>query len=351
LPAGTWHLLLGPYKVGPNGLEWSARIEFDPDPRVPDTHVSPTVTLPDRPDDLPAALPGWYRGDLHAHTVFSDGSAFPAQVAVAARAAGLDFYGITDHNRAQSPVGLVAEDADWPVFVPGVEVTTYAGHFNVWGTDRWYDFRQPDAEGLQRAVDAALADGGFVSINHPKPFGPLWEHPEVTGFAGLEVWNGWWNKLNSVSTRVWDERLRRGERLTPLGGSDMHHLHGTTRDDNPFSPAVLGYPTTWVRPSGPLSAGTILQALRDGDVFVSESPSGPQLEFEVSSTGRVTATVLGAQGNALLLIDQTGVIGAWVIHSEEVVIEFDASPESAYVRLEVHRSTGGIRALSNARFL
>jgi predicted metal-dependent phosphoesterase TrpH len=348
---GMWHLLLGPYKVGPNGLEWSARIEFDPDPRALNTFVAPAVSLPEPPDDLPAALPGWYRGDLHAHTVLSDGRAYPAQVAAAACAAGLDFYGITDHNRAQSPVGMVPMGSDWPVFVPGVEVTTYAGHFNVWGTDRWYDFREPTAKGLQRAVDEAVADGGFVSINHPKPFGPPWENPEVTGFAGLEVWNGWWNKLNSVSTRVWDERLRKGERLTPLGGSDMHRLYGPTTDDNPFVPAVLGYPTTWIRTTSTLTADSILQALRNGEVFISESPSGPKLEFDVSSTGRVAVAVHGGRGDLLALIDQTGVIGAAALRIDEEETEFDASPDSAYIRLEVHRATGGIRALSNARFL
>lgn len=347
LPAGTWHVLLGPYKVGPNGLDWAARIELDPEPRLPNGFVSPTVELPSAPMDLPAALPGWYRGDLHAHTVFSDGSAFPAQVAAAASAAGLDFYGITDHNRAQSPVDLVPGGGEWPVLVPGVEVTTYAGHFNVWGTDDWYDFRCPTAEGLQAAVDAAIADGGFVSMNHPKPFGPPWEFPEVTGFAAIEVWNGWWNKLNSVSTRVWDERLRANKRLIPLGGSDVHRLYGPTQDDNPFVPAALGYPTTWVEPERELSVDSILDALRQGRVFISESPSGPQIEITYER-GQLNATVVGAKGDALLLIDQTGVIAAHSIAADRINLSISVSGESRYLRVEIHRATGGIRALSNA---
>jgi hypothetical protein len=339
--------LLGPYKVGPNGLEWNARIEFDPDPRLPNGFMPPAISVAVPPTDLPAALPGWYRGDLHSHTVFSDGSSYPAQVAAAARAAGLDFYGITDHNRAQSPVGLVPSGEGWPILVPGVEVTTYAGHFNVWGTANWYDFRNPTAEGLQAAVDAALADGGFVSMNHPKPFGPPWEFPEVTGFAGIEVWNGWWNKLNDVSTRVWDEHLRAGEHVTPLGGSDMHRLHGPTKDDNPFVPAALGYPTTWVRPEGELSTGSILEALRRGDVFISESPLGPQVELALVDC-ELHATVLGAKGNALVVIDQTGIIAAQAIGGERQELSLAAPSESEYLRVEVHQATGGVRAISNA---
>ncbi|MEJ7839159.1 MAG: CehA/McbA family metallohydrolase, partial [Thermomicrobiales bacterium] len=266
LHAGVWHLLLGAYKVGPKGLEWSARIEFDPDPRLLNSFVEPDVTLP-QIDDIAPALPGWWRGDLHAHTVYSDGSSFPAQVAMAARSAGLDFYGITDHNRAQNPELLVPTGPGWPVLVPGVEVTTYAGHFNVWGTDRWYEFRDPTAEGLQGVVDLARADGGFVSLNHPKPFGPAWEFPEVIGFHAVEAWNGWWNKLNSVSTRIWDEHLRQGLRMPPMGGSDMHRLLGPTSDDNPFVPASLGYPTTWIKAEATLTAASIIAALHRGDIF------------------------------------------------------------------------------------
>jgi hypothetical protein len=347
LPGGTWNLLLGPYKVGPNGLEWSAKIEFDPEPVLPNMFVIPDVGMPESPDDLPAALPGWFRGDLHAHTVYSDGSSYPAQVAAAAKSAGLDFYGITDHNRAQSPTSLVPTGPGWPLLVPGVEVTTYAGHFNVWGTDKWYDFRDPTAEGLQCAVDSAIADGGFVSINHPKPFGPPWEFPEVQGFEAIEVWNGWWNKLNSVSTRTWNECLQRGERIAPLGGSDMHRLHGPTSDDNPFVPAALGYPTTWIHTEGELTADTIFSAIRNGRVVISESPTGPQIDAKLEEQ-TLRVRVLGARGDAMLVIDQTGVIHASAIGSEDQECELDVSDDSTYVRIEIHRATGGIRALTSA---
>lgn len=40
----------------------------------------------------------WYRGDCHIHSVHSDGELTPQQLAVGARAAGLDFIATTDHN-------------------------------------------------------------------------------------------------------------------------------------------------------------------------------------------------------------------------------------------------------------
>jgi predicted metal-dependent phosphoesterase TrpH len=41
--------------------------------------------------------PGWYRGNLHAHSDRSDGAASPVQVIDEYRAAGYDFVLLTDH--------------------------------------------------------------------------------------------------------------------------------------------------------------------------------------------------------------------------------------------------------------
>ena len=41
----------------------------------------------------------WYKGNLHCHTYWSDGRAFPDQVVRSYRDAGYDFCAVTDHNR------------------------------------------------------------------------------------------------------------------------------------------------------------------------------------------------------------------------------------------------------------
>ena len=49
-----------------------------------------------------AALPGkkrWYKGNMHCHTYWSDGRAFPDQAIRSYRDAGYDFCAVTDHNR------------------------------------------------------------------------------------------------------------------------------------------------------------------------------------------------------------------------------------------------------------
>ena len=109
-----------------------------------------------------------------------------------------------------------------PLLIPGNETTTYRGHWNVWGVDGWFDFREPTLEMVQAEMRRAAATGGTVSVNHPKPWGPEWEYGEMEGAHAIEVWNGPWERLNALSVVEWEERLLRGERLVAVGGSDTH---------------------------------------------------------------------------------------------------------------------------------
>lgn len=355
--AGTWNLLLGAYKIGPNGMDVDATISLNPGRTGPEPPPWPKRSELHRTSLPPAAEPGWYRGDLHMHTVYSDGDSYPHEVAAAAYECGLDFYGITDHNRARSPVDLVPHGEGWPVLVPGVEVTTYAGHFNVWGTDRWYDFRQPTAAGIQAAVDAARADGGLVAKNHPKPFGPEWEFGEVTGFDCIEAWNGWWGLLNTLSTGYWADALSDASPASwPVGvcGSDMHKLRSRGNEANPLSDATLGFPTLWVRAGDELSAEGIIAAIRAGRCFISESPSGPQI-FARRDGEEVVVRVVSAEGDALLAVGPHGCLDATPIPGPDVTKRLAIGPlteaGAPFLRFEIHAASGGIRALTNPVWL
>jgi len=351
---GTWNVLLGAYKVGPNGLDVEIGIDFDPNVKAPDKPVVPDIESLERADLPAAGERNWFRGDLHLHSIFSDGSATPAELVVRAYESGLDFIGITDHNSAHSPAGLVPTGDDWPVVVPGVEVTTYAGHFNVWGGGTWYDFRDPSPEGLQAAIDAAKADGGLVAMNHPKPFGPDWVYGnEVKGFHTVEVWNGWWDRLNNVSLRVWEDALRRGERIVGIGGSDVHHLNELSTPDNPLSAARLGWPTLWVQARKPLTAEAILDAVRAGRCFISDSPAGPQIYLSREDYA-VSARVVGGIGTALALVGASGIIATEAVTTDDQTWSFAINilgKGQTYVRAQIHGEHGGFRALSNPIWL
>lgn len=345
IAAGTWHVLLGPYKVGPRGCDWTVEIWFDPGIASP-WHMTSAARRGD-PELAPEAREGWIRGDLHCHTLYSDGDSWPVEMLHAAAESALEFLGVTDHNNVRHHGAYGAGGDGLPLVVPGVEVTTYGGHWNAWGTERWWEFREPRARAVEATMREAAAAGAVVCVNHPKPLGPPWEYADVGGFHAVEVWNGPWARLNSVALAFWEDRLRRGEHISAVGGSDTHYLRAP--DPDPRHSPRLGAPTTWVQAGEAATVASILGALRDGRSFVSASPRGPQLYLmpDPVRAGRVHVEARDAEGCVLVLLSETG-----AVHSSPVnAAAWDASIEiprtSRYVRAQLIDGATELRALTN----
>ena len=334
IEAGTWQVLLGPYKVGPNGCDYEVSITFSDDPGV----VPPGG--PTRVDALRAALAapaeaGWLRGDLHCHTLYSDGDSWPADILAEAVTRGLDFLGVTDHNQTGHQADYLSVTGEGlPLILRGSEVTTYGGHWNTWGTDLWRDFRIPTTEAVDVAMHAAAAGGAVVSVNHPKPHGPAWEYPDATGFHTVEVWNGLWEEHNDFSLEWWDSLLRNGRRVLAVGGSDTHHLKGTPHDH-------LGQPTTWARAER--SVSSVLHALRQGHTFISRDVDGPELYLS-----RERVHVVGARGLTLCLLSANGIESMRKIPSDDESLPTPMG--RGYVRAELRGASDEMLALSNPVF-
>lgn len=342
LPGGTWHVLLGPYKVGPRGCEYEVRISFSDDAGQPVPRPVDVLAQPPRP--RPPAEPGWLRGDLHCHTLHSDGDSWPAEMLAEAVRRGLDFLGVTDHNQTGHHADYArARGAHLPLVLPGIEVTTYGGHWNAWGTSTWWEFREPTEAATSRAMQAAAAAGALVSVNHPKPFGPAWEYPNASGFHAVEVWNGPFGESNDAAVTFWEERLRAGWRLVALGGSDTHRLKGEPRPDR------LGVPTTWAHVGADRSPAGVLQALRAGRVFVSRDVDGPALYLS-RQRDTLRAHVLGAHGARLIVLSEQGREHDVHVGTDDWSEELPLPPGRAYARAELLSTGGEMLALSNALF-
>jgi PHP domain-containing protein len=342
MPPGTWHLLLGPYKVGPRGCEWRAEIQLNPG-LPPFERDVVRSGAPQRPV-LPAARDGWLRGDLHCHTRYSDGDSWPSEMLHAGAEAGLEFLGVTDHNNVAHHAEYGPGGGAYPIVIPGVEVTTYGGHWNAWGTDRWWEFRTPEAPAVERAMAEAMDAGAFVSVNHPKPFGPAWEYDAIESFHAVEVWNGPWARLNSVALSFWEARLLAGQRLVAVGGSDTHILR--SRDPDPRHAQALGSPTTWVDAAPRPNAQSILDGLRAGRTFVSASPAGPQLYLESGGRG-VDVEVRGGMGTTLVVLGDGAAIGAAAVDSEEFSSTFAVPRAAPYLRAQLVATNGDLQALTS----
>jgi hypothetical protein len=143
-----------------------------------------------------ASPPGEVRGAWHVHTTRSDGRGSIDEVVAAAKAAGLRFVVVTDHN------ALTPEEQGWRdgvLVVQGTEVSTPFGHVAALGVPRALTAEEREREPL----GAIAALGGHAIVAHPL-------HPRrpFTGW-GRGAWRGMeifsndtaWGEV--VSERSW----------------------------------------------------------------------------------------------------------------------------------------------------
>jgi PHP domain len=265
LETGLWHVAIGLHRVPAGGVRYKVTAE----PSNGATAGVSEVLAPPAPASRPVgrelpAEPGhrWLAGDLHTHTVHSDGALTVPELACLAISRGLDFIAVTDHNTVSHQAELPGAARRYGVgLIPGQEVTTAQGHAGVLGDTGWIDFRTEPDDWL----DAAERGGGLMSVNHPIAGPVSWLHQMRRRPQLAEVWH--WSWLDPTWTtplawwQAWDPAT------IPVGGSDWHREG---------SDAPLGAPTTWVE-SADDGTGAILDGLRSGRVAISAQRDGPVL--------------------------------------------------------------------------
>jgi len=262
---GLWQVMIGLHMVAPDGARY--RVTAEPSAgAATGLTVAHTVPVPaDRPArrDLPAAAGRrWLAGDLHAHTVHSDGAMTVPELACFAISRGLDFIAVTDHNTVSHHAELPSAARRYGItLLPGQEVTTAYGHAGVLGDTGWIDFRRDPDDWLA----ATERGGGLMSVNHPIAGPASWLRQMSRRPPLVEVWHWSWLDLSWTTPLAWWQAWDPG--AIPVGGSDWHR-HG--------SDAPPGTPTTWVESAG-AEPDAILDGLRAGRVAVSAERDGPVL--------------------------------------------------------------------------
>jgi len=266
LEAGTWQVMIGVHRVPPGGVGYRLTAQTATAAAMPDPPSAPAPPVPaGRPP--PRMLPAragrrWLAGDLHTHTVHSDGALTVSGLAALAVGRGLDFLAVTDHNTVSHHAELAAASRRYRItLLPGQEVTTDGGHAGALGDVGWIDFREePDAW-----LDATETAGGLLSVNHPFAGPVSWTRPMRRRPPLLEVWHWSWLDLRWTLPLSW--WLAWDPAAIPVGGSDWHQEG---------SDAPPGRPTTWVECEGDEPA-EVLDGLRAGRVAISAERDGPVL--------------------------------------------------------------------------
>ena len=226
---------------------------------------------------------GWYRGDLHGHSLHSDAGWTVADFAADARKRGLDFVFLTDHNTPSGVSELRSLASDDLLACVGTELTTFHGHALVLGTDEWVDWRVRDGQTMSARAQEIQARGQVFVIVHPKKVGYPWctgcnwQHADT--FPGparhVEIWNGPWRRHNEDALELFYTWLGHGHRMVATAGSDTH---------GPFGREKSGANVVY---ANGFNEGAILDALNAGRLYLS---AGPELLVEANArSGSVAA--------------------------------------------------------------
>ncbi len=302
------------------------------------------------PRSVPGTGPGWYRGDLHVHTLHSDGKRTEREMLQAARAAGLDFINSSDHNTSAATLNWGRHVPDDFLVMSGEEVTTRNGHWLAVGlpAGSWIDWRYRAADGqLPRFTDLVRRLGGMAIAAHP--FVPVpsirWDFgADWVGLDAVEVWNGPWDSFDQTAVQHWHSLLVAGHYVPVVGNSDSHTPEQT-----------VGLAQTVVRATS-LSTGAIVEALKKGNAWVAES-SAVQLAFE-ATLGEATAScgdhlavtptdvvdvrleLTGVPGVLAQVLGPAGVLAGGVADASGAVTVTALVPAATpFVRAEVRRPT------------
>ena len=313
---GTWQLVIGKARLDAAGGHYAVDVVCDS-----------AATLPVRPRApiAPAALASgrrWYRGDFHVHSAESgDATASFDQIAALARARGLDFVNLSDHNTDSHLALAAAAQPAYPdlLLLRGAEITTYAGHGNAVGLGAYVDHRIGLAgRTIGQVLDDVAAQGAVFVVNHPSLdlgdtcIGCAWNHPATPWdkVTGLEIITGKWDVVELLfvprAIALWDDLAGQGFRIAAVGGSDDHRagLGAGTTD------SAIGSPTTLVL-ADELSEAAILEGLRRGRTIVQlRGPDDPVVELRLGAA-EIGDDVEGVE-TAALDVAVTGGAGTFV---------------------------------------
>jgi hypothetical protein len=289
----------------------------------------------------------WYKGNLHTHTLNSDGDSTPDDVVTWYREHGYHFLVLTDHNYLTSVDGLNALHgaSDRFLVVKGEEVTGTAAqkpvHVNGLEVERLVEVPggATVVEMAQNMVDAIRAAGGVPSVNHPN-FGWAFSTEELQQIQRtrlFEVFNGHplVNNLGGGGVpgleETWDRILSSGKLLYGIAVDDAHYFK------RPWDPTAPAPGKGWVYVRLPrLDGRALVDALERGEFYAS---TGVELT-SVDVVGSTMTIAIRQEPSAKYRVQFIGRSGRVLSESITSPASYTFKGDEGYVRAKVIESNG-----------
>ena len=298
------------------------------------------------------------KGDLHIHSVNSDGMCTVSQITEMAKRENLDFIALTDHNTLiqNSEIG----NSNGISVIAGMEYTNYRGHANFYFKNPGIQIKSDPLSNSFNEMQAVFAktkdSGALISLNHIMCDNCPWEFGfEGFDFDMIEVWNSLMKESDMRAIAFWHKKLLEGKKLAIVSGSDFHrHTLG----------AMIGSPCIFVYANS-ASSEDILRAISKGNSFIAMTSEGPIIDFTINDTifGETIQFSNSLEGRLKILSVRKGDIVKIISDKEESIAnvlhngiyeKVFSIKQTSFYRIEVYRNLLGrvvIVALSNPIYI
>ena len=307
-----------------------------------------------------------YRGIIHCHSTYSDGTGDMEEIAKAANETGLDFVMMTDHDQMKPVEDGQEKWAGSSLIICGTEITPDKNHYIVFGDKKLKDAGTLRERKPQEYIDAVNDQNWFGFIAHTDHIGTTkfgipsykWEDWGVSNYTGMGLWDlmtDWQGQLDrdDVSMEVytefedwlsgprletlkrWDE-LNKTRKVVGIGEIDNHKYkkdyNGQTLHIFPYEVAFKTI-CNHILLDKPLEKDykkakkQVLEAVKYGSVYVSfdwwDDPT--EFSFEIDNGKKVAGmgdTIeLGERTELVASFPQEGLLNVYrngeSVHEEE----------------------------------
>ncbi|MDL5361111.1 PHP domain-containing protein [Halalkalicoccus sp. NIPERK01] len=211
--------------------------------------------------------------ELHAHSALSHDGRDPVDLLLEqAAAVGLDALAITDHDEIEASLEAAELAPEYGlVGIPGIEITSSAGHVLGIGVDHRVEAGLPYGETIERIREA----GGIAVVPHPfqtsrHGVGAKVSRDELARADAIEIYN---SRLLTGRANRKAERFARSRGLPMTAGSDAHIGE------------MVGQAVTRVETGGERSVEAILDGVREGRTAVDGKRTPWRISFRQAGGG------------------------------------------------------------------